>query len=337
MVLHPLDLEIHDRELFFLVGPSGCGKSTLLRLIAGLLKPDSGRISFDTKEVSSLPPEKRGAAMVFQNYALWPHMSVCENVAFGLQNFGFKGDKLLSTTNEALESVGMLTYSDRMPAALSGGQQQRVALARALAVKPSLLLFDEPLSNLDARLREHMRSEIWRICKENSLTAIYVTHDRKEALSMADRIAILDKGRLRQIGTPEELYKNPLDQFTASFMGDCNFFEGEILPGSSASFHDIRTALGIFRVPVAEAPPGKRLKLAARPEDVKIMDLFNDSSVEGLIKRSVFVGDITLNEIEAGGISISAAELGYRIRKGGGKCAVSLSPDKLMILRDQEN
>ena len=191
-VLKPIDLTINAGELFFLLGSSGCGKSTLLRIIAGLLEPDSGTIRFNGTDITHFPPEKRRAAMVFQNYALWPHMDVFENVAFGLRVRGEKNAGIRAKVTETLELVRLADCADRKIQSLSGGQQQRVALARALAVRPSVLLLDEPLSNLDARLRDSMRLEIRRICKERGVTAIYVTHDRKEALSMADRIAVLN-------------------------------------------------------------------------------------------------------------------------------------------------
>ena len=178
-VLHPLDLTVNPGELFFLLGPSGCGKSTLLRLLAGFISPDSGTILFDGKDISATAPEKRNTGLVFQNYALWPHMTVFENVAFGLDTRKIRGEERKRKVNDALNMVQMNDFADRKPASLSGGQQQRVALARALAFRPGLLLLDEPLSNLDAKLRDSMRIEIRRICKEAGLTAIYVTHDRK--------------------------------------------------------------------------------------------------------------------------------------------------------------
>lgn len=247
-VLNPVDLTIHSGELFFLLGSSGCGKSTLLRIIAGLLKPDSGSILFDGTEITGFPPEKRKAAMVFQNYALWPHMNVFENIAFGLQIQGEKKAAIRETVSEMLELVRLADCADRKIQSLSGGQQQRVALARALAVNPSVLLLDEPLSNLDARLRDSMRLEIRRICKERGVTAVYVTHDRREALSMADRIAVLDKGNLVQLGTPHQLYRRPVNNFVAGFLGDANFLRGKVAL--------LRTAWRKWSVPAdASAPP----------------------------------------------------------------------------------
>ncbi len=214
-----VSLQIEAGELFFLLGPSGCGKSTLLRLIAGLYEPTAGRISFNDRDVTDLPTEKRSAVMVFQSYALWPHMTVRENVRFGLSVRGGSKSDQLRRVDEVLTLVHMREYADRKPNQLSGGQQQRVALARALAVNPACLLLDEPLSNLDAKLRAEMRTEIRRICKEAGLTTIYVTHDQSEALAIADRIAVMDRGKLVQVGTADEISNSPASDFVAEFLG----------------------------------------------------------------------------------------------------------------------
>jgi iron(III) transport system ATP-binding protein len=262
-VLEPLELEIKGGELFFLLGPSGCGKSTLLRMIAGFVPPSCGRIYFGERDITDIAPEKRNTAMVFQSYALWPHMTVRENVAFGLETLGVKGAEKDSRINRALEMVQLNDFADRKPPSLSGGQQQRVALARSLVVNPQVLLLDEPLSNLDAKLRDSMRVEIRRICKEAKLTAIYVTHDRKEALSMADRIALLDRGCLQQVGTPREIYRRPANRFVAGFIGDCN-----LLPGVVAASGLAATAAGEFQVTGAP-PAGTGVQLMIRPESIR--------------------------------------------------------------------
>lgn len=216
--LADVSLTVPAGEIFFLLGPSGCGKSTLLRLIAGLHEPSEGRLFFDDKDVTFLPTQQRNAVMCFQSYALWPHMSVRENVRFGLDVRKMPRDQQDARVDEVLALVRMSELADRKPNQLSGGQQQRVALARAVAVKPACLLLDEPLSNLDAKLRQEMRSEIRRICKSAGSTTIYVTHDQKEALAIADRIAILNAGRLEQVGTPSDLYHRPASPFVADFM-----------------------------------------------------------------------------------------------------------------------
>ncbi len=228
VALDDVSLSIGKGDLFFLLGASGCGKTTLLRSIAGLEAPDSGKVFFGNRDVTSVPTHKREAAMVFQSYALWPHMSVGENVSFGLEERGVVGDELVDRTLEALKGVYLEGYEDRRIDQLSGGQQQRVALARALVVRPKCLLLDEPLSNLDTQLRLEMRLEIRRIVKEYGLTAVYVTHDQEEALSVADKIAVMAEGRVQQVGTPEEVYRKPLNKHVAQFIGATNFLHGKV-------------------------------------------------------------------------------------------------------------
>lgn len=244
--MNAVDLRIGTGELFFLLGPSGCGKTTLLRLIAGLLKPTSGRILFDGRDVTSVPTQKRNAVMCFQAYALWPHMTVRENVRFGLSVRESPAGRTaqLAEVEKALELVQMQgALADRKPQELSGGQQQRVALARALVVRPACLLLDEPLSNLDTNLRQDMRREIQRICRQAGITTVYVTHDQKEALSTADRIAVMKDGQLAQVGTPQELYRTPVSAFVAEFIGPTNLIEGEVVEASGGVMR-VSTALG---------------------------------------------------------------------------------------------
>src|SRR6202789_2270399 len=227
--LHHLDLVIGPGELFFLLGPSGCGKTTLLRCMAGFYIPEEGKIFFGEEDVTRLAPHKRNTGMMFQSYALWPHMTVAENVAFGLEERKVPRDEIRRRVGEALDSVRMQAYAERRPNQLSGGQQQRVALARALVVRPRCLLLDEPLSNLDARLRLEMRSEIRRVCREFKLTTVYVTHHQKEALSVSDRMAVLDGGRILQVGTPQDVYRRPVKKRVADFIGETDFIPGTLL------------------------------------------------------------------------------------------------------------
>ncbi|HOK78989.1 MAG TPA: ABC transporter ATP-binding protein, partial [Verrucomicrobiota bacterium] len=217
--LECVSLDVADRELFFLLGPSGCGKTTLLRIVAGFTQPDAGEVWFGDRCLNGVPPHKRNTGMVFQNYALWPHMTVAENVAYGLEVRGFKRDERDRLVNEALQTVRLESVADRRPSELSGGQQQRVALARALVIRPDVLLLDEPLSNLDARLRLELREEIRRIHDQTHITTLYVTHDQKESLSMADRIAVMRSGMVEQVGAPRAVYSKPATRFVADFIG----------------------------------------------------------------------------------------------------------------------
>jgi iron(III) transport system ATP-binding protein len=274
VALDGINLAIAAGELFFLLGPSGCGKSTLLRLIAGLHEPTSGRIWFNDRDVTALSTERRNAVMCFQSYALWPHMSVKENIRFGLGVRGEKRAEQDRRVGEVLELVRMSAMGDRKPNELSGGQQQRVALARALAVRPDCLLLDEPLSNLDAKLRLEMRTEIRRICKSAGCTTIYVTHDQKEALSTADRLAVLKDGRLMQVGTPAELYQSPNSSFVADFVGQTNLLKGTVV-ARRGELLELRTSVGtIFatsRGKAAEdATEGSQVIASIRPEQIRV-------------------------------------------------------------------
>lgn len=216
-------IEIYSGEFLTLLGPSGCGKTTTLRLVAGFEIPDDGRILLDGKDVTSQPPNKRDMALVFQNYALFPHMSVFDNVAYGLQTRKMKRNEIRDKVNGSLKLMGLEGLGDRRPNELSGGQQQRVALARSLVMEPRILLFDEPLSNLDAKLRVQMRSEIHRLQRRLGITSVYVTHDQIEAMALSDRIVVMNKGRIEQIGTPEDIYRYPATRFVADFIGRANF------------------------------------------------------------------------------------------------------------------
>jgi len=334
-VLRDLSLTVEPGELFFLLGPSGCGKSTLLRIAAGLIEPDSGRILADGKDIGALPPERRGMPMVFQSYALWPHMDVFENVAFGLKIRKLSASEIRTRVESILEAVQMTPYIRRKITALSGGQQQRVALARALVLDPSVLLLDEPLSNLDAKLRDAMRTEIRRICKEKKLTAVYVTHDRREALSMADRIAVLKSGQVRQCGTPREIYRMPRDRFTASFLGDVNFLTGRCL-GREDTFCVFETEVGKLRATHGwgELPaPGETRTLMFRPESVRFDAAESDlNSFSAEIRESWFLGEITQTSLAAGSFVFTANEQDAPDRAHGTGLRVRVSPEHLVVL-----
>ncbi|WP_295809170.1 ABC transporter ATP-binding protein [uncultured Victivallis sp.] len=330
-VLKPIQLEVADGELFFLLGPSGCGKSTLLRILAGLVKPDGGAIRFDGRDITSLPPEKRRAAMVFQNYALWPHLSVFENVAFGLRAEGADRATIRREVTAALELVQLADCADRRVPSLSGGQQQRVALARALAVRPALLLLDEPLSNLDARLRDTMRREIRRICKERQLTAIYVTHDRQEALSMADRLAVMQGGEIRQLGAPEEVYQFPVDRFVAGFLGDANFLTGKVTEEGRFS-----SVFGEFDLQCRgmKLQGGGNLTAAIRPERIRVYNEPRPGSFPAVLTERNFLGESCEWKFEAEGIALAVSELAAPSRRLGETYQLEFDRDHLIALRD---
>ncbi len=319
--LDDVSLEIAAGEMFFLLGPSGCGKTTLLRAIAGFQPPDSGTIHFGDEDVTSTPPHLRQTGMMFQSYALWPHMDVFKNVAFGLEERKVAKEDIAERVNRALEMVKMRSYGSRKINQLSGGQQQRVALARALVVRPRALLLDEPLSNLDAKLRIEMRTEIRRICKESGLTAIYVTHDQKEALSIADRIAILEDGKFAQIGTPEDIYRNPCRASVASFIGETNLIPGHAGERpEDAAFIPIETDLGTLEARPFRADwqprPGERVELSVRPEclALKSRRLAMMPSIAGTLGETLYLGETAQYQLITKGTpaSIQISELNPR-------------------------
>lgn len=266
-----VDAWIESGSLFFLLGPSGCGKTTLLRVIAGFEKADEGTIRFGTDDVTRLAAEKRDTGMVFQGYALWPHLSVFENVAFGLKVRKMSAEDISTRVGQALEMVRMESYAERKPNQLSGGQQQRVALARALAIRPRVLLLDEPLSNLDAKLRLEMRAEIRRIVDESGITTIYVTHDQKEALSLADQMVVMRDGKVVQRGGPREMYDRPNSRFTAEFLGETNFLDGEITTARD-DLREVRTSAGTLRaIQAGQVPESGSITVSIRPESAVLL------------------------------------------------------------------
>ena len=291
--LDGISLHIEPGELFFLLGASGCGKTTLLRCIAGLETPSSGSIFFGDRDVTKMPPHKREAAMVFQSYALWPHLSVGQNIAFGLEERRVPKPEIKRRVEEALEMVQLPGFGDRSIDQMSGGQQQRVSLARALVVKPKCLLLDEPLSNLDAQLRVEMRREIRRIVKENGLTGIYVTHDQEEALAMADRMAVLTCGKIGQIGTPRQIYRAPRSAYVANFIGETNLIAGESIE-TRDGFTLAKTAAGplVGRVtdPDWSPAPGEAVRLSIRPEAWRLHKEGGDNEVTGNIVERSYLG-----------------------------------------------
>ncbi len=328
-VLDGISLTVHDGEMAFLLGPSGCGKSTLLRILAGLIQPDSGSILLDGKDIAHLPPEKRNMPMVFQNYALWPHLDVYENIAFGLKMLNLNKKAIESRVDEMLETVQMEKFKHRKIPSLSGGQQQRIALARALALNPAVLLLDEPLSNLDAKLRDTMRFEIRRICKERKLTAVYVTHDRKEALSMADSIAVFERGKLSQTGSPREVYLHPANQFCASFLGDVNFLDA-VCTGENL----FRTCGGIvLKTSASTVPAQTECRLAFRPEAV--IENGGINCIPVTLLKSTFLGESSFLTLQTeDGTVFHMNEYSGQERQEGDRFIVSVPPERITVLEN---
>ncbi len=306
-----VSLSIRKGEIFFLLGPSGCGKTTLLRMLAGFVAPSSGRILFDGRDVTDLSPDKRDLAMVFQNYALWPHMTVARNVEFGPRMARWPRERRDQAVRGMLEMVGMADRSYHKPPQLSGGQQQRVALARALAVEPKGLLLDEPLSNLDAQLRARMRGEIRRLVKAASATAVYVTHDQEEALSMADRIALMHLGRVVQVGTPQEMYSRPASRFVAEFVGEANFLPAQVVGHQDGTLH-LQGPAGALRAShdgLLDA--GQAVTCCIRPEMIRLSapGLLADrpNRMTARVQGSTYFGQSTRYELALpGGLALRA-------------------------------
>ena len=269
-VVNGVSLEIADGELFFLLGPSGCGKTTLLRLLAGFYQAEGGEIRFGDRLMNDVPPNKRNTGMVFKNYALWPHLSVSANVAYGLEVRGVDRVEKERRVSEALAITRMSAFAERSPTELSGGQQQRVALTRALVIRPDVLLLDEPLSNLDAKLRLEMREEIRRIHQETRLTTVYVTHDQQEALALADRIALMNEGRIEQVGAPLELYRAPRTPFVTGFLGAANFLTGTVTAVMETGAVKVSTPAGeiICGIEGGAELVGQPVTCLIRPHDV---------------------------------------------------------------------
>ena len=294
-----LSLEIQDGEFVSLLGPSGCGKTTTLRLIAGFLQPDAGEITVSDRVVSSptvlVPPERRHMSMIFQSYAVWPHMTVAQNVAYGLKFKKLTKHEIDLKVAKLLELVHLNTLKDRYPAELSGGQQQRVALARALVVEPQILLMDEPLSNLDANLREEMRFEIRRLHEEFGITTVYVTHDQAEAMATSDRVAVLNHGRIVQVGCPAEIFDHPETRFVAEFVGKANLLAGELGPGNK-----LQIAEGLsIRVAAAAGAPARvavclrphHIELTADESEARTLENRGYNRFNGVIQRRIYFGE----------------------------------------------
>lgn len=339
--LRGIDLNIEEREFFVLLGPSGCGKTTTLRCVAGLEKADGGEIEIDGTLVNSpsrglyVPAEKRDIGMVFQSYAIWPHMSVYQNVAFPL----LKGRKRMAkhlvaeSVSRALSLVKLERLADRPATDLSGGQQQRVAMARALVTEPKILLMDEPLSNLDARLRDEMRLELKKITKSIGVTSLYVTHDQAEALSLGDRVCVMSEGEILQVGTPREVYERPENYLVARFVGEMNFIRGTV-----AAPDQVDSPLGnvhCFLPPTFQT--GDEVTLATRPEHVTLTANSTEkpNSVRGSIVSKNYLGETALFEVEASGVTLRVRLAGDADFAVGQPVIIGLPPDRWRVYRQE--
>ncbi len=310
-VVSEVSLSIEEGELFTLLGPSGCGKTTLLRLIAGFYAPDGGEIRFDDRVVNAVPPHERGIGMVFQNYALWPHMKVSENVSYGLKLRKISASEIAERVHGVLEKVKLGGLGDRYPGQLSGGQQQRVALARALVLNPKILLLDEPLSNLDAKIRVQVRAEIRKLQKELGITTIYVTHDQEEALTLSDRIAVFNQGKVFQIGPPKALYERPANRFVADFIGINNLIDGTVraIEGPLRTVR-VETPVGeISAIYDERLRAGDRCVICIRPENAAVDGESGGerNRLKGKISFAAYLGNTLRYDVDLGnGVTFKA-------------------------------
>lgn len=338
-----VSLTISRGDFFTFLGPSGCGKTTVLRMIAGFTRPDEGSILFDGKEVNDVPPWKRDVGMVFQNYALWPHMSVFENVAFGLKERNLPKKVVQEKTRQALAIVNLEGLEKRRPSELSGGQQQRVALTRTLVIEPRLLLLDEPLSNLDAKLRIQMRHELVRIQRDLGITSIYVTHDQEEALTLSSQIAIMSKGKVVQMGTPKEIYENPKSQEVADFVGTSNFFKAQVIELNEDQVH-LKTEEGFLlmveRQKEISVAIGSGVILNIRPESIHLSYVNeippNENRIEGAVRTSAYLGSLVQYEVEVtGGKRVKVNVVNPRKKalfQEGERVSLTFSPEDIVAI-----
>jgi iron(III) transport system ATP-binding protein len=328
-----VSLQINDGELFTLLGPSGCGKTTILRLIGGFHKPDHGEIYFDGKPVTPIPPYERNIGMVFQNYALWPHMTISDNITYGLKLKKIPRAEIANKVSQVLKLVNLTGLEKRFPGQLSGGQQQRVALARALVLNPDVLLLDEPLSNLDAKIRIQVRAEIRKLQKELGITTIYVTHDQEEALTLSDRIAVINLGKLLQIGSPRDLYERPENPFVADFIGINNLIPGDVQEINSAEkWMKVQTKVGpLICFGNERFKPGDPCMISVRPETASISQLEDTQKefnyIGGTVSFASYIGNTIRYDVEINGEIIFKVDVqnpwGYQPFSIGEKVYVS--------------
>jgi iron(III) transport system ATP-binding protein len=334
VAVHEVNLDIQKGELVTLLGPSGCGKTTTLRMIAGFEFPTEGRIVLDGLEINSLPPHKREMSMVFQSYALFPHLTVFENIAYGLNVQRLNKKTIAERVRRVLDLVHLQGYGDRAPGQLSGGQQQRVALARALVMEPKVLLMDEPLSNLDAKLREEMRTEIRRIQKTLNITSVYVTHDQIEAMTLSDRIVVMNEGVIEQIGSPVEIYRFPNSRFVANFIGRANFIDGLVLAQNKATLtvRSLGQAITLSNIK-REFRDGEAVTLIVRPEMIQIKK--TGGVYQGVVRQAVYLGDMIEYAVEVGGVSILGTETDPHVTElfpEGENVTLAFAEDTIQVL-----
>jgi iron(III) transport system ATP-binding protein len=331
VVVDHLDLSVPDGEFVTLLGPSGCGKTTTLRAIAGLVEIDEGQIYFGGRLMNDVPPHKRSCAMVFQSYALFPHMSVRENIGFGLRMRHVSASERNRRADEAMAMVNLEGLADRRPANLSGGQQQRVALARAIVTQPDILLCDEPLSNLDAKLRERLRIEIRELQRRLGITTIYVTHDQAEALVISDRIVVMNAGRIEQTGDPTTIYRQPATSFTAEFIGQVNLVEGTLV-AAGPDGSEVDTPIG--RLKVISQPGGEQrhVLIVWRPEDLVPYREGMANRIEATVTQAIFMGNLTDLFLDAHGVMLRAQGSGSVTSRVGDHVVLGLSKDSAWIL-----
>ncbi len=342
--LKELSLAVASAEMLVLVGPSGCGKTTCLRCLAGLERPTAGRITIGERTVTAIedgifvPPEQRQIGMVFQSYAVWPHMTVFENVAYPLRAMGTQRNAVKPRVEEALRLVQLGHLAERYSSQLSGGQQQRVALARSLVAEPALLLFDEPLSNLDANLRTQMRIEIKELQKKLGFTGVYVTHDQAEALAIADRVAIMEQGVLRQVGTPRDVYDHPANSFVASFMGSTNLLRARVKErsGTGAAI-EIEGGFSLSVEQAGDFAAGEKAMVSARPECLALLPAGSAAGVgvwPGTVTLATFIGDVTIYRVQVGAHTLEVRAPANTSYEPGAAVAVKPDAQRCRLLRE---
>lgn len=332
-ILKNISLNVEKDEIFFILGPSGCGKTTLLRIIAGFILPDSGRILLNGRDITNTPPSKRNIGIVFQNYALWPHLSVWKNVSYGLEIKKYPDGIIKKKVEEVLEITKLTPFKEYYPSNLSGGQQQRVALARTIVNEPDVLLLDEPLSNLDAQLREEMRTEIQRLQKETGITMVYVTHDRREAMAMGTKIALINGGRIIEVGSPLQLYFHPQNRYTAEFLGEINIIRGRV-GKITTNYTEILTEEGTLTIAKIIPLEGKEIEMGFRPENIHLYPADKQNVLTGVVKEIEYSGETAKVRIETKkGNNFFLRLLSREMKNIQKDCELSfsISPDDLIV------